>query len=94
MNFIIPEQRSINEDNSCWIRHKNETTEYYNRDYYDSDLTRKEDNEDEKKNHIIDEIMKELDNESFLYQQFKWGTKKFDFDGEELQKEIEDELKK
>ena len=81
------EQRSIKENFNCWIRQKKDgTTEYYNKEIFNSDFTRKDESdiEEEKKQNIIDKIIDELNKDTLLYQQLLWGTKKFDFEGNEL----------
>jgi hypothetical protein len=42
INRIIPERRSINNNyDNCWKRIKPNGTEYYSKEYYNSDYTRK-----------------------------------------------------
>jgi hypothetical protein len=44
MNTITPETRSMNDKTLYWIRkYKDGTIEYYNKEIFNSDLTRKED---------------------------------------------------
>jgi hypothetical protein len=56
INCIIPERRSINNNyDNCWKRIKPNGTEYYSKEYYNPDYSRKiEDND------ILESIKREL----------------------------------
>jgi hypothetical protein len=41
MNRIIPEKRSISNYENCYARKTKDGTKYYNKEYYNSDLSRK-----------------------------------------------------
>ena len=54
MNRIIPEKRNLNDNNSYWKKHnKDGIIECYSKEYFNSDLSRKEIIEEERKNCIV-----------------------------------------
>ena len=65
MGRITPEIRKINnDDDSCWKRfNKNGSIEYFNKDYYNPNYTRKDNNKEKLSLELIRiEIEKELNN--------------------------------
>lgn len=73
--------------NSDFSRRNNDEIEEENKKKQLLEQIDKEFEEDKKKQQLLEQIMELLNDDSLIYQQLKYGTKKINLQGEELEKQ-------